>query len=440
MRIYVLIEDKSMNRKKVLILRGTGLSNLAVWLLVILFQPVVFAQSQTSFSLYTPPGFPDQYRSDYITLLQQGTRQKWKPEEIQNRVSKGIILQLGDHTSFTAKESYRIETNGNSQLTITSSSMEGLTFGMYKHLRNLGYKFYLPGTLYTLIPSLQNPFGPKKTLVDKPFLQVRDFFGTGGFGSGMSDPDKSVQEAWLQWKVRNGFGSAYQLSGHRGENFILENKAKLRQHPDWLATPLTGNDQSDQGIKLNYLNKEALNFFVDWTIEAFTRKSYQRPPPGHSDFVSIEPSDGGGYLNDLPKNEGKKLPSISDQVYSAANLAAQKLDRVFPNHPNIGVNLYAYSGHAEPPSFKLHPRVFVQLIPYQFQTVAFGPSFIKLWKEKASRFGLYDYLNYADAQFDLPGGLTLDQAMKRLVHSVKSGSEGTTYETSYSKFATGIPL
>ena len=268
-----------MNRKKLLFLGKSGLSNLTVWLLVILFQPVVFAQSQAIYSLYTPPGFPAQYQSDYISLLQQGTSQKWNTAEIQNRVSKGIILQLADHANFTAKESYRIETNGNSLLTITSSSTEGLIFGMYKHLRSLGYKFYLPGTLYTLIPSLQNPFGPKKNIVDKPFLQVRDFFGTGGFGSGFTDPDKSVQEAWLQWKVRNGFGSAYQLSGHRGENFILENKATLRQHPDWLVSPLTGNDQSDQGIKLNYLNKEALNFFVDWTIEAFTRKSYQPPPP-----------------------------------------------------------------------------------------------------------------------------------------------------------------
>jgi hypothetical protein len=398
------------------------------------------AFAQNSYVLTVPGGFPEMVSSDVLSLLGQGSRKKWNLETGGPTNNPGILLQLIDNPQFKTKESYRFESNGETRITISSSSQEGLVFGLYKYLRTLGYKFYLPGTLYTLIPSLQNPFGPKKNIVDKPFLQVRDFFGTGGFGSGMTDPDKSVQEAWLQWKVRNGFGSAYQLSGHRGENFILENKATLRQHPDWLASPLTGNDQSDQGIKLNYLNKDALNFFVDWTIESLTRKSYQRPPPGHSDFVSIEPSDGGGYLNDLSKNAGKKLPSISDQVYAAANLAAQKLDRAFPNHPNIGVNLYAYSGHAEPPSFKLHPRVFVQLIPYQFQTVAYGPSFIKLWKEKASRFGLYDYLNYADAQFDLPGGLTLDQAMKRLVHSVKSGSEGTTYETSYSKFATGIPL
>lgn len=409
-------------------------------ILICLLNLGVLAQGSSAYSIYAPPDFPTETLSDFIKLLESATNQSWTYQPNEKNVTKGIILRIANNSSFTSKESYRLESNGRNLMKLSSSSTEGLVFGFYKHLRSLGYKFYLPDELYTITPTVTNPFGPEKDMIDKPFLQVRDFFGTGGFGSGNSDKDRSVQKDWILWKIRNGFGSAYQLAGHRGENFILENRETLQKHPDWLVSPLTGNDQNDKSIKLNYLNKKAVEFYADWTINPLTRNSYKLPPQGYSDFVSIEPSDGGGFLNELPQNAGKKLPSISDQVYSAANLAAQKLDRLFPNNPNIGVNLYAYSGHAEPPTFKLHPRVFVQLIPYQFQTVAFGPSFIKLWAVKASRFGLYDYLNYPDSRFDLPGGLTLDEAMKRLVHSVKSGSEGTSYETSYSKFATGIPL
>ena len=193
-----------MNRKKLLFLGKSGLSNLTVWLLVILFQPVVFAQSQAIYSLYTPPGFPAQYQSDYISLLQQGTSQKWNTAEIQNRVSKGIILQLADHANFTAKESYRIETNGNSLLTITSSSTEGLIFGMYKHLRSLGYKFYLPGTLYTLIPSLQNPFGPKKKHSGQTISPGTGFFRYGWiwfriYRSGQKRPGSLAPVESAQW-------------------------------------------------------------------------------------------------------------------------------------------------------------------------------------------------------------------------------------------------
>jgi hypothetical protein len=150
----------------------------------------------------------------------------------------------------------------------------------------------------------------------------------------------------------------------------------------------------------------------------------------------MEPSDGGGFAEEEPGD----ATSISDQVYGAANEAGRKLDRLFPDNPNIGVNLYAYSTHAEPPSFPLHPRVFVSLVPYQFQKVAYGPSFIRLWAEKAQRFGIYDYLKYTDAHYDLPGGMSLQENMLRLLSSIRMGSEGTTYETSYSKFSTGIPL
>lgn len=415
------------------------MSKFLIGLLLILISLIGKTQNIV-FHLFLPSNIPGETATDFQHLLEVATGKTWTKALTAQQVKKGFVLTIADHPIFKTKESFRIQSNGTDLLTITSSSNEGLVFGFYKHLRTLGFKFYLPDDLYTIIPSVTNPFGAKKDQFDKPFLQIRNFAGTGGFGSINPDSDKSVEKAWLLWKTRNGFGAAYHLSGHRGEDFILENKAKLQQNPQWLASPLTNNYQSDLTTKINYFNKEAVDFFLDWTLKSFTGKNYKPLPPGHTDLISIEPSDGGGYLNDFKENANKKLPSISDQVYGMANLAAQKLDKLFPNHPNIGVNLYAYSTHADPPTFPLHSRVFVQLVPYQYQKIAFGPSFIKLWASKVKRFGIYDYLKYADAQFDVPGGITLDEAMLRLVHSVKSGSEGTTYETSYSKFSTGIML
>lgn len=391
------------------------------------------------YTLYVNADLPAEVVEDFKGLLAQATGQKWTVNFSNNPPGTGILFELTNKIPFKTKESFRLKSNGTDFLVISASSEAGLIYGFYKHLRQLGCRFYLPDEDYTIIPKTNNPFGQKKEILDKPFLQIRDFFGTGGFGSSNSDPKKMVEKDWKRWKLRNGFGAAYPLAGHRGENFIAENRDILKKNPQWLASPLTQNPAADMTIKLNYLNKDALNYYVDWSIQPFTSPSFTPPPPGHTEFLSLEPSDGGGYLNEL-KPQSHSFPSISDQVYSAANLAAQKLDRKFPNHPNIGVNLYAYSSHAAPPSFQLHNRVFVQLVPYQFQTIAFGPSFIKLWASKVKRFGLYDYYNYPDAQYDLPGGLSLNEAMKRLTNSVRQGSEGTTYETSYSKFATGIPM
>ncbi|MFL5772378.1 MAG: hypothetical protein ACJ75F_04420 [Flavisolibacter sp.] len=397
------------------------------------------SSAQNSYSFYAPPAFARNVATDVTTLLSHATGSPWKSVSNPTDVTTGIILKVADQPEFKTKESFRYQSDGSSLLIITSSSYEGLTFAIYKHLRSLGFKFYLPDELYTITPSVSNPFGLKKDIIDKPFLQIRNFAGTGGLGSVNPDPDKSVEQSWMIWKLRNGFGAAYPLAGHSGEGFILDNREVLKKHPDWLSSSFTGSP-ADQTIKPNYLNKEAVNFYVDWALKRFTSPSYHLPPKGHTDFVSVEPADGGGFLNDFPENANRKLPSISDQVFGLANAAAEKLDKLFPDHPNIGVNMYAYNTHAEPPSFPLNPRVFVQLIPYQFQNIAYGPSFIQLWSAKVKRFGLYDYFKYADAQYDVPGGLSLEEAMQRLVQSVQSGSEGTTYETSYSKFSTGIPL
>jgi len=381
--------------------------------------------------LYAPSSVQKQILDDFVTLLEKSTGKSWELKNFDGVHRAGIYLKIETLASFTTSESYRIESNGTNQLVITSGSEKGLVFAFYKHLRSLGFRFYLPDENYTIIPNLKHPYFKKMDRYEKPFLQIREFFGTGGFGSNQADPQMQVKKDWELWSRRNGFGSDFQLAGHRGESFILDNYETLKKNPQWLAKSLTGNKHQDQTIKLNYSNKTALDYYINWTLEPFTKKNHKLLPSSFSEFVSIEPSDGGGYAG---------TSSISDQVFSAANAAAQKLDQMFPGQPNLGVNLYAYSGHAAPPSFALHPRVFVQIIPYQFQNVAFGPSFIRLWAAKAKRFGVYDYLNYPDAQYDLPGGLTLDEAMKRLIHSVKNGSEGTTYETSYSKFSTGIPL
>lgn len=399
------------------------------------------AQNKSSnppFELSFPTNFPNELKVDIVQLLESSTHFQWKVLQKAQEVKNGFVLKLEYNELFKTKESFSLNSNGTNILIITSSSNEGVIFGIYKHLRTLGFKFYLPDDLYTLIPITQNPFGPKKNIIDQPFAQIRDFFGTGGLGSGNSDESHNVEKSWQLWKWRNGFGAAYTIDGHRGENFILENKEIIAKHPDWLAFAHPTIQSITPGSKLNYLNKEAIDFFTSWTIQQFSNPKYKQISPNFTDLTSIEPSDGGGFINDLYPT--KDYPSISDQVFNSANIAANKLDKLFPNNPNIGVSLYAYNTHAAPPTFQLHPRIFVQLIPYQFQNIAFGPSFINMWASKAKRFGIYDYFKYPDAQLDLPGGLTLEQLMLRVKQSIQSGSEGTTFETSYSKFSSGIPL
>jgi hypothetical protein len=382
-----------------------------------------------------PQGFPKEIAGDIQSLLQTSTGQHW--DTTQKTSTKGFVLSLKLSGNYKTGESCLINSDGVSYVYFESPTTNGLVYGAYKYLRDLGFKFYLPDSLYTIVPSLRSVFR-KTSAMETPFLRIRDFFGTGGFGSGKTDPDHSVQKAWLLWKSRNGFGSEFVLGGHAGEAFNGQNVKELEKHADWTATPIMKNGRMNPSTKLNYYNESAVDFFTDWAIKKFTNKNYQAPPAYLRDMASVDPADGEGYITTAPK--GSQLKTISDQVFYAANVAAQKLDKIFPDQPNIGVNLYAYSVHADIPNFSLNPRVFVQVIPYAFQNVAFGPAFINRWSKKVKRFGLYDYFKYPDATWDMPGGYQIEELMKRAIYAANAGSEGTTYESSYSKFSTAIPL
>ncbi|MBS1621222.1 MAG: DUF4838 domain-containing protein [Bacteroidetes bacterium] len=411
---------------------------LNLLLLCIVFSHQTNANNKSKFTISYPHEFPTEVVANLQTLLEKLTHEKWNSVEGQS-ITCGFCLTVALSDKFKTGESCIINANGKDLVQFKSPTIKGLIFGVYRYLRNLGFNFYLPDELYTVIPKNVNLFAGSNITVT-PYLRIRDFFGTGGFGDGKTDPDKSVQQDWQLWKWQNGLGSEFSLDGHVGETFNLDNAAVLEKNPSWTASPIKTNGRVNVETKLNYFNADAVNFFTDWVIRKFTDKNYKKPASFIRDMVSVEPADGGNFMSAVATVNGVKLQTVSDQVFYAANVAAQKLDKLFPGNPGIGVSLYAYSQHADVPSFPLHPRVFVQIIPYQFQNIAFGPAFIKRWSEKVKRFGLYDYYKYPDSYMDQPGGYTLDELMNRALHAARAGSEGTTYESSYSKFATGVQL
>lgn len=409
--------------------------NLFPVIFILVTSSICEAQSKNAIISY-PSGLPKEVVQDVQNLLQSSTGQHWEARQVDGS-NIGIVLSLNTSANYKTGESCQVNSDGSTYVKFEAPTTNGLIYGLYKYLRDLGFKFYLPDSIYTIIPKLSSVYKQTATM-ETPFMRVRDFFGTGGFGSGKTDPGDNVEKAWQLWKWRNGFGAEFRLSGHVGETFNLANARTLQQNPSWTATPIMKNGKFDAATKLNYYNNSAVDFFTDWVIKKYTSKNYKAPPSYLRDMVSIEPADGGGYVMDVPA--GSNLKTVSDQVYNAANVAAEKLDRLFPDQPNIGVNLYAYSSHADVPNFSLNPRVFVQLVPYQYQKIAYGPAFIKRWSEKVKRFGLYDYFKYPDVYWDMPGKFTLNELMKRTLNAADAGSEGTTFESSYSKFSTAIPL
>src|SRR4029078_437866 len=152
------------------------------------------AQNTISF----PRAVPREVIADLQSLLQASTNQSWGAQS-DNISDKGIILSINTSLDYKSGESCRINSDGSSYVKFEAPTANGLIYGLYKYLRDLGFKFYLRDPLYTIVPPLRSVF-KKTSSMETPFLRIRDFFGTGGFGSGKTDPDRSVEKAWQLWK------------------------------------------------------------------------------------------------------------------------------------------------------------------------------------------------------------------------------------------------
>ena len=90
-----------------------------LFLLILLGQEIQ-AQS-ASFTLSVPKVFPGEVTTDIIRLMTTSTQEKWQIVATENEVRTGIILKIVNNSSFTTKESFHLQTDGNKILIISSN-------------------------------------------------------------------------------------------------------------------------------------------------------------------------------------------------------------------------------------------------------------------------------------------------------------------------------
>ena len=108
-------------------------------------------------------------------------------------------------------------------------------------------------------------------------------------------------------------------------------------------------------------------------------------------MVSVEPNDGGGHCE---CDECKAVGTISDRVFLLANQVAEAVAARFPDKY---VGLLAYAQHAEPPSFELHPNVYVQLTTSMRRTEMTWEEQIAGFSEKACSHTSYPSIGTTSA-------------------------------------------
>jgi hypothetical protein len=349
------------------------------------------------------------------------------------------LVEPGEAEKLAGKgpEAFLLRSKDDQLLRVVANGDAGLAYGLYFYLRELGFRWFLPGEAWTIVPTVPS-IAVHIDRVVVPAFRQRTFFGTGGFGPPSPvDGSGEAQKRSAIWSLRNGFGGEFVLGGHVGEAFSLAHRGELEQHPEYLALVAGKRVPWSTGARYCVSSPGLQRLFVADRLAALER-ILQKDPASPSAFaISVEPADrSGGCECDRCRAIGQGTES--DQVFFLANVVARALRA---RHPHRYVSLLAYSQHAAPPAISLEPNVFVIVVPEAFQTTGLDPdALVNTWRSKASRLSVYTYWSIPDWAFDQPTMNFRQTPEARLRDWHRAGVEGIALESTYGAGASGIAL
>lgn len=378
---------------------------------------------------------PKLLAEDAAALLQKATGQPFTPLPFQKGASKGIFLILDPAYNNSSNEAGTVESDGKSYIRIKARYATGISFALYSWLQDLGFRFYLPGEAWTITPALSSVFNKKTSRKTyRPYFKLRMFGASGGTYAvkGLDDHRQQAGD-WQQWHQRNRMGCDYlNIDGHIGEYFNMVHKTEIEKDPSIVA-PVNGKRQYSTGAKLDPTNQKGVQLFSDWIVSEF-KKQHQNYPSflPFKKYYTADAGDGLDYCH-TPECE-QQFKSVSDQMFSITNETARKIKKA---DSRAGVSTLAYTERADTPSIKIEPNVHVMVVPTAFQSVSTAAELMKRWSKKTTHISQYDYLNIGVWSYDMPF-FNLAQHIQYLRYLQSLKAEGVLYETSLSKFASGI--
>lgn len=336
--------------------------------------------------------------NDMSYWLERMSGTKYTIREPDHAKKDGIHLLWLQQANISEKEKIQLEKDGQSfYLKATSSSSayiigtgkSSFINGIYTYLQELGFRWYMPGDAWTIIPS-----SPGRAInISKaysPDFRNRLYAGAGGLRPipGV-DPQNTFQKDFNLWNLRNRFSSDYFSKGHTGHLFYTAQKKELDKNPSWFC-----KGEIDPYGRIDISKPKVVDLFVEWALG-------QVKPADLYPVIGVDPSDGSGGNGDCLPSGMPGIKSWSDKYFWLANRVAEKI----PASDNkTVVQLYAYGNHAPLPGFSLNKRIYPVIIPYAFQRVTTPVDFIKQWHQKLEGrpMGIYDYWNITQWSVGLP--------------------------------------
>ena len=264
------------------------------------------------------------------------------------------------------------------RLHVVGNSDLGVQVGVFTLLRELGCRWFFPHEAWTVIPERETVRIELDRTESPDFDYRRIWYGWGA----RTEKLAADYSAWNRHNRMPGwFGIA---CSHAWAQFAPG--SLLEEHPEYFA--LRGGAR--QGHQPCTTHPDVIRLATDHVIKTFEEEPQRNMAP-------FDPNDNGEFC------EGDRclaVGTVSDRVFLFANTVAEGLAVRFPDKY---LGLLAYAWHTDPPSFALHPNVYVQLTRGLRRTKMTWEEQIEAWSDKAGAFGVYDYFSLHEWDGSMPG-------------------------------------
>ena len=364
----------------------------------------------------------------------------------------GIILVYD--STFSNNQSCRVESNGSSFLKFSAAQDNGLHFGIYQYLRQAGFRFYQPGTIWEVIPLLASAYVNISTTYSCAY-KYKSWSVSGGCSRWAMDTNTNY--SWdtyfgenghnlALYQRRNGMSGEFHFAGHRGDLMNGDYLSSLQNNPCYVACYNGSRNATSQSVPdINNIN--GMELWGNTIQEQYTHirniilgntnlyANYYRNFNYYNQLIGIEVPDGANWGNS--KDNGTcsptDYPKESDQNFKLANTTASRINRAYPG---ARFQVYAYATHADvpSPSITINPNIDIQFIPevYQLETSTNGMR--NRWYNRSSNVSEYHYLNLSGWTGETPLFNWSDLKTTLEIVKAKKG-QGLIWEASPAKFA-----
>ncbi len=413
----------------------------------------IIVQAQT---VYYPAGASELLKStaaDIAMLLQKAVAGSHFTTQAYSTLPNNGIVFVYDNT-ISDNQTCKVQGNGSSKIQFSAPQDNGLNYGIYQYLQQLGFRFYQPGTIWEVTPSLASAYKNIDTVYQCKY-RYKNWFISGGHNTWAMDQTNTypwdsyfgnIGHQWALYQRRNNMVGGNRFAGHRGDVFTADYLSVLQSNPCYVAPFNNSRVASIQSVP-DINNVAAMQLWSSAIQEKYTQ--YKNSILGNpsiylnqfhnfsynNEYIGIEVPDGANWANtkDNAGCGGKDFIRESDQQFILANHTAITINSTYPEKR---FQVYAYDGHADIPSSNLviNPNIDIQVVPTAFQNETSAKALLNRWYNRSKNISEYHYLNLPQWSGETPSFDLTD--VKTTISRIKEKqSEGIVWEASPSKFA-----